>query len=150
MRTYSHWKERRRSDAEPLDFASALDAEEARLAGEEEKLKADPSYYSYAHEQQSYVAQSRYVRSLKRWVELFGMERILVLASEDYYADPAATLQQIADFLEIDHPPVEVGEHRNAAQGDELDPAMRERLAALFAEDNAELESLIGRRLPWL
>lgn len=149
MRTYSHWKERRRSNAEPLDFAAALDAETDRLAGEEQRLKADSSYYSYSHEQQSYVTQSRYVRALKPWIELFGLERILVLASEEYYADPVATTQEIGRFLGIDCPPVEVGEHRNAAQGEDLDPEMRERLKALFAEDNAELESLIGRRLPW-
>lgn len=149
MRTYSHWKERRRSNAEPLDFAAALEAEPERLAGEEQRLKADSSYYSYAHEQQSYVTQSRYVRALRRWVELFGMDRILVLASEDYYADPAATTSEVARFLGIDHPRVDVGEHRNAAQGDDLEPEMRERLKATFAKDNADLEELIGRRLPW-
>ena len=86
QRTYPHWKERRRNDAEPLGFAEALDAEPARLAGEAQRLKDDPSYYSYAHEQQSYVTQSRYVHALRRWADLFGMDRILVIASEEYYS----------------------------------------------------------------
>jgi hypothetical protein len=149
MRTYSHWKERRRSDAEPLEFAEALQAEDARLAGEEKRLRDDPSYYSYAHEQQSYVTQSRYVRALRTWAELFGMENILVLASEDYYSDPASTMKTIAEFLGIDYAPMADAEHRNAAVGDGIDPQTRERLASLFSEDNAELEALIGRRLPW-
>ena len=44
VRTYSHWKERRRQDAESLDFLSALYVEPERLAGEREKLLADPTY----------------------------------------------------------------------------------------------------------
>ncbi|MDQ1597756.1 MAG: hypothetical protein QOI70_1180 [Microbacteriaceae bacterium] len=149
MRTYSHWKERRRSNAEPLDFIEALEAESSRLDGEEERLRNDPSYYSYPHEQQSYVAQSRYVRSLTRWVELFGPEKVLVLASEEYYADPAATLAKVAAFLGVDYVPVAEAEHLNAAAGGDVDPDTRARLSALFAQDNADLETLIGRRLPW-
>lgn len=149
MRTYSHWKERRRGGAEELDFAAALDAEPSRLEGEEEKLRADPSYYSYAHEQQSYVAQSRYAPALSRWADLFGIENILVIPSEEYYADPASAIEDIADFLGIDYVVVDAGEHRNAAKGEALDPAMHARLSALFADDNAELERMIGRTLPW-
>ncbi|MEY2848674.1 MAG: hypothetical protein RI885_1339 [Actinomycetota bacterium] len=150
MRTYSHWKERRRNSAEPLGFADALDAEQSRLSGEEERLRTDPGYYSYAHEQQSYAGQSRYASALGRWVDLFGIESILVLPSEEYYAQPAVTLRRISEFLGIDYVDVSVGEHRNAATGDDLDPEMRSRLSALFAADNAELERMIGRSLPWV
>ncbi|WP_162242880.1 sulfotransferase domain-containing protein [Leifsonia sp. Root112D2] len=149
MRTYSHWKERRRNNAEPLEFRAAIEAEEARLAGEAAKLKADPTYYSYAHEQQSYVAQSRYIDALMPWVERFGLDKILVLASEEYYADPSSIAQQIATFVGIDYVPVELGEHRNAAAGEALDGETQAYLQTLFAEDNARLEALIGRSLPW-
>lgn len=50
MRTFSHWKERRRSNREDLDFAAALAAEDARLGDVERRLAADPAAYSYAHE----------------------------------------------------------------------------------------------------
>jgi hypothetical protein len=149
QRTYSHWKERRRSNAEPLDFEAALQAEESRLAGEEAKLTSDPHYYSYAHEQQSYVSQSRYSRSLKRWAELYGMHNILVVASEEYYADQSATVAMIAAFLGVDGSSVNAGERRNVAAGDSLAPDLQARLSAEFADDNAELERIIGRPLPW-
>jgi len=149
QRTYSHWKERRRGDAEPLDFLAALDAEESRLAGEEQKIIADPHYYSYAHEQQSYVAQSRYARSLKRWAELYGMENILVVPSEEYYADQPGTVARVAAFLGVDGGDVPAGERRNAASGEALPADVQQRLGTLFAEDNAELERMIGRSLPW-
>ncbi|WP_185201839.1 sulfotransferase domain-containing protein [Glaciihabitans sp. INWT7] len=149
MRTYSHWKERRRGSAEPLEFEDALAAEQSRLAGEEQKLRDDPSYYSYAHEQQSYLTQSRYVRHLRAWYELFGAERILVMASEDYYENPDAVLRQVAEFLGIDHATLPKGEHMNAAGGEGISAKTRARLAMELASDTAELELLIGRKLPW-
>ncbi|MFT4295307.1 MAG: sulfotransferase domain-containing protein [Micropruina sp.] len=149
-RTHSHWKERRRSNAEPLDFAEALAAEEQRLAGEEQRIIAEaPHYISYPHEQQSYVAQSRYVHGLRRWADLYGMENILVLASEDYYADQPAAVATVSRFLGLDAPDLEIGGHLNAAPGGAMDPELRKRLQEGFAEDNAALEQLIGRRLPW-
>ena len=150
MRTYSHWKERRRSDAEPLDFLDALEAEPSRLAGEEQKLIDDPRYYSYAHEQQSYSEQSHYFPSIMRWVELYGIENVLVIASEDYYSDPATALAQVAAFLGIEYSPLASAEHLNAAQGEPLDNEIIDMLKPRFAADNAALETLIGRKLPWL
>ena len=148
-RTHSHWKERRRGDAEPLDFAEALAAEPDRLAGEEERLRSDQTYYSYAHEQQSYVAQSHYAQSLKPWIERYGRDNLLVLISEEYYADPTSALNQVADFLGTPRGTELVGEHRNAAAGADMDPAIREELRRTFAPDVAELERMLGRSLPW-
>lgn len=149
QRTYSHWKERRRSNAEPLPFEEALAAEQGRLAGEEERIVADPRYSSYAHEQQSYVEQSRYARGLQRWADLYGMENILVVASEEYYADQSGTIALIAKFLGVDAGRVAAGERRNAAGGEPLPQDVQARLSAEFAADNAELERMIGRPLPW-
>ncbi|WP_345762005.1 sulfotransferase domain-containing protein [Diaminobutyricibacter sp. McL0608] len=150
MRTYSHWKERRRNNAEPLDFLDALDAEDSRLAGEQERMLAEPGYYSYAHEQQSYATQSRYIIPLRRWVELFGIDNVLVIASEDYYADPGAAVEGVARYLGIDYSPLTAPEHRNAAAGEALDPAVQKMLSERFAPDTKELEELIGRKLPWV
>jgi hypothetical protein len=149
QRTYSHWKERRRGNAEELGFEEALAAESDRLAGEEAKLIANPRYYSYPHEQQSYVAQSRYAPAVKRWAALYGMENILVVPSEEYYADQPGTVARIAEFLGVDGGEVPAGERMNAAAGETLSPELQARLSAEFAEDNAELERMIGRSLPW-
>jgi hypothetical protein len=149
MRTYSHWKERRRGNAEPLDFASALDAEQDRLAGERERLLADPRYRSYPWEQQSYATQSVYVDALLPWVDLYGANRVHVAVSEEYYSKPACVLGDVHEFLGLPRHEGSTSQIRNAAQGDELDPAMRRRLAARFAEANHALGELIGRDLPW-
>ncbi len=149
QRAYSHWKERRRSGAEQLEFIAALDAEPIRLAGERERLLADPSYYSYAWEQQSYVTQSRYASSLRPWIDRFGREQLLVLASEDYYRDPLSVLQEVDRFLGLPPRNRSTGEVRNAAPGDELEADIRSRLASELGEDATELAELAGRTFPW-
>jgi hypothetical protein len=149
MRTYSHWKERRRGNAEPLDFPSALDAEQDRLAGERERLLADPHYVSYAWEQQSYATQSLYIDSLQPWMDLYGADRVHVAVSEEYYRDPARALGDVHEFLGLPRHEASTFKIRNAAQGDELDPAMRRRLAARFDDANHALADRIGRDLPW-
>lgn len=149
MRTYSHWKERRREHAEDLDFLAALEAEPSRLAGERERLLHDPGYSSYAYEQQSYATQSRYAEMLAPWLELYGRGAVFVAASEDYYADPDAVLGDCQDFLGLSRRPTATGTTRNSAPGGSIDPAVRARLEAYFAEQNAALADLTGQRFPW-
>ena len=149
MRTYSHWKERRRNKREDLDFAAALEAEDRRIGDAEQRLTADPAAYSYAHEQQSYARQSEYAPALERWYALFAREHILVLASEEYYADPQTALDQAQDFLGLPREPLSSSEVRNAAAGEQLDPVIAERLARRFAPLNARLVELTGRTFPW-
>ncbi|WP_170981523.1 sulfotransferase domain-containing protein [Nocardioides dongxiaopingii] len=148
-RTYSHWKERRRAGAEELDFVAALDAEPGRLAGERERLLADPAYRSYAWEQQSYLTQSRYAEALRPWLERYGRDRVLVAASEDYYADPLPVLRTIDDFLGVPPRDTSTGAVRNQAPGAPLEPEVRARLQAAFVDANRDLEELLGQRLPW-
>lgn len=148
-RTYSHWKERRRSAAEPLEFLEALQAEPERLRGERERLIADRSYASYAYEQQSYVSQSMYAEALTPWLERFGRERLLVLASEDYYRDPDSVLRDAHAFLGLVPRQTSTARLLNEAPGSELDAATRSTLASRFQEPNAALERLVGQSFPW-
>ncbi|MGI9157358.1 MAG: sulfotransferase domain-containing protein [Marmoricola sp.] len=149
QRTYSHWKERRRAEAEELGFLAALDAEPARLAGERDRLLADPSYVSYSWEQQSYATQSRYADSLRPWIARYGRDSLLVLASEDYYADPVQTLGDADEFLGLPRRTTSTGTIRNAATGEPLPSGVRERLAAEFSDDVRALAALTGRAFPW-
>lgn len=150
MRTYSHWKERRRNSAEELEFLDALDAEDARLSGERERLLTDPAYVSYPWEQQSYFTQSLYVESLRPWVDFFGRDRVFVAASEDYYTEPGRVLGDVHEFLGLPRRATRIGSARNAAQGGPLDPTLVHELRSRFAQPNQELGDLLGQSFPWL
>lgn len=148
-RTYSHWKERRRNGMEALDFLDALDAEDSRISGERERLLDDPSYISYAWEQESYAAQSRYAESLRPWVELFGRDHVFVAASEDYYAQPDRVLGDVHEFLGLPRKATATGSVRNAAAGAPLPPELQAELHRRFADSNQALALLLGQTFPW-
>ncbi|MFC9976915.1 sulfotransferase [Spirillospora sp. NPDC127200] len=151
-RAFSHYRERRRQDAEPLEtFEDALAAEDDRLAGERELIEARPGQRSYAHEQQSYRAQGEYAPHLRRWLEHFPAERVHVLAAEGFYADPQGSCDEVAAFLGLPPAPLPASARKvwNAAPSLDMAPATRRRLAEHYAPFNADLEELLGRAFPW-
>jgi hypothetical protein len=147
-RAFSHYKERVREGVETLGFEEALAAEPLRLAGEAERLRADPGYYSFAHEHLSYLTQSLYDRPLRAWLDHFSLDSVLILRSEDLFSDGRAVLARVLAFLGLEG---ELGDspRLNATSGACLEQGLRERLWDLVAEDVARLEDVLGRGFGW-
>ncbi len=148
-RAYSHWIERTRNGVETLDFAQAIDAEADRLEGEEARMLADPGYQSFAHQHYSYVDQGRYARGLRRWMEAYPANQLLVLRSEDFYADPAAVYAQTLGFLGLRLHTLDAFKAWNMKPKEAIDPEIVARLRLELAPDIAELEQLVGRSMSW-
>lgn len=148
-RAYSHWKERVREGKEPLSFGDAVDAEVSRVGDDESRL-SDPAFYSYAHEHQSYVMQSRYGASLHRWFRYHPISAFHLLRSEDYYANPSIELDRTALFLGIEPGGFEVGSSLNAAPGNAMDPGLRRILEELLREDAILLRDATGITWDWV
>lgn len=148
-RAYSHYKEQVRNGRESLTFAEALQAEGSRLDGEAEHVRADPAYYSYNHENCSYMSQSMYGSVLEPWLEAFDRDRFHFIRSEDFYADPTEVLRGVESFLGIDAHTYTDLRVRNAAPGSDLDPEFRRELWDQVAADVTTLEALSGRSFDW-
>jgi hypothetical protein len=148
-RAHSHHAERRANGVEPLTFEEALAAEADRLAGEQERLEEDPSYRSFAHEHQSYVAQGRYADSVARWRKHFPPEQLLILCSEELFADPEGQLRRVHAFLGLPHRRPPDLSARNPVQRELMPAALRHELEACFASDFRRLERLVDRTFPW-
>lgn len=149
-RAFSHYKERRANDTEPIDtFDAALDAETERLDGEEQRLMSDPTATSAAHRHHSYVDQGRYIVGLRRWWEAFGRDAVLVERSEDFYADPQGTFDRICDHVGIIRHPLANPAVFNAQRSSPLDDQVRSRLEADLTPSVRELEDELGRSMDW-
>lgn len=148
-RAWSHYQERVANGVEPLTFAEALDREADRTDGEPERMAADPAYYSEAHDFYSYRARGLYLPQLRNWLESFERDRLLVLRSEDMYADVQGTLDTVSDFLGVPRHPLPTTRPFNSSGRRRLDPDLAARLAAYYAEPNRELEEFLGRPLHW-
>lgn len=149
-RAWSHYQERRENGVEPLSFADALRAEPERTGGELERMLADPSYYSEAHDWYSYRARGVYQHQIENWLASFPAEQLLVLRSEDMYADVQAVFDRVCEFLGV--PSVQLPTRRpyNASQvRDEVPEPCRSELAAFYADHNRALEDYLGYPLDW-
>lgn len=83
------------------DFAAALDAEEQRRRGERIPAGAiRPEALFYRH-------SVRFTEQLRRYVDVFGRDRVRVIVFDDLVADPRAVYRSTLEFLRVD-PTVEV------------------------------------------
>ena len=81
-RMFSHYNMNRQQHLEPLSFDEAIEAEPDRIS----------SRWGWDWH---YAAASRYAEQLKRYVDEFGRESLLVLFYEDLLASPLSALEQI-------------------------------------------------------
>ena len=131
-RAHSHWRHTVRAGYEDLGFEEAILHEESRN---------DPHY--------AYLSRGLYASQLERWMAYFDAKQLLVLRSEDLFADSQPTLDQLADFLDV--PVWTPGDLRPrfAAKGHGLDAATRADLVEYFEKPNQRLYELLGRDLRW-
>lgn len=149
-RAYSHYNHAVKRGEEPLgSFEAALDAEEARLAGEVERLINEPGYHSYSHKFQSYLAPGRYIEQLRVVAQYFDREQCLIMDCRELYSDPQAVCDKVADFLGLQAATIPDLGVRNATPSSAIDPAVKQRLDSYFEPWNRELYAYLGEDLGW-
>lgn len=150
-RAWSHYQERRENNVEPLSFADAIAAEDARLAGEMDRMLADPAYYSEAHDFYSYRSRGVYTPQIRNWLEHFPREQLHILYAEDLYRDTERVFGEVCDFLDIPRMPMSTTRGFNSMPGSKDTPQAEvvAQLREFYAPLQAEMEELVGRPAPW-
>jgi len=148
-RAFSHYQHEVALGREPLSFEGALGAEDERLRGEEERMLAEPAYFSHAWWDYTYRARGRYAEQLERWLAAFPSEQLLVLPSEDLLAEPERSHALVLEFLGAEPHRLDSYPRVFERQYEPMRPETRERLAAEFAEPNRRLYALLERDLGW-
>jgi hypothetical protein len=148
-RAWSHWKERRANDDEPLSFPEALAAEPSRTRGETARLLADPQAVSAPHRHHSYLDQGRYAEPLRRWFAAYGRDRVHVIVCDDLFAEPAKVVGELYRALGLPHHDLRDTRVHNEAAEAPMDADTRAWLDRQYRDEIVELEELLGRSLPW-
>jgi len=148
-RAYSHFHHNARQGWESNSFEEALDKEEERLAGEADRLRADPHYYSQAHHLYGYKTWSMYADQLEAWLARFPCEQLLVMNSEDFFHDTERVFLRVLSFLGANPWAGCTFKPHNAGRYDGMAADTRAELRRIFAPSNQRLAVLLGRELPW-
>jgi hypothetical protein len=138
-RAISHYFHAFRLGKELLSIDHALAAETERLAGSYDRLRA-PGSHDAMHQSNSYVARSRYENQILHYRRFFPNKQLLVLRSEDLFANDPQTWQRLLQHIGAPMIPLDRllpqanagrGESMNVAQStrdalrDNLDPTYR-------------------------
>ena len=130
-------------------FERALALEDDRLAGEVERIRADPGYESFAHRHYSYRHRGQYADQLDRVFEYFPRAQVHVIDSAGYFSQPAGEYRQLLEFLGLT--PFEPRfDAANARPGPPLDAKGRRMLEEHFAPHDERLAKLLGRQPGWV
>lgn len=148
-RAVSHYNHNVERGFEKLGFEEALAAEPSRTKGQRELMLASETYQSEAYRNFSYVARGDYLPQLEEIVGRFPHENVLVLASEPFFKDPAATVKQVCGFLGVEPwtPPLQV--RRNSGMYNQPDQRILDRLKEHFEPINKTLYAHVGTDYGW-
>jgi Sulfotransferase domain len=134
---------------EDQDFETALALEDSRLEGEAERLIADPTYRSHAHQHHGYLQRGRYIEHLERLEKTFGRDRIHVVDSHRFFTDPEPVHDEVLAFLGLPQLGYPTFERHNARPRSPMDPALRARLEEHFAPYDERLVAWLGHPVSW-
>jgi hypothetical protein len=141
-RSWSHYRMFHHERATLEGFAADLPVEAELLAPDVMKLWGDRSH--------EFLRQSYYAAFLIEWFEAFPREQILVLRSEDLFAQPRETFARVCDHLGLATIEPPAFETANQGAGDQdLSPEVRAWLDDHFAEPNRQLAELTSGDIVW-
>jgi hypothetical protein len=134
-------------ETEPFERALELEAE--RLAGETDRLIADPTAVSHHHQHNAYVTRGQYVDYLEPLAERFGRDRLHVVDSHDFFARPEPTYDAVLDFLGLPRGAHPQFDQHNARPRSSMREDVRARLDEHFAPYDARLGDWLGTPPSW-
>lgn len=147
-RAYSHWKMEVTRGADTLSFEEAVG-----LQGRQ-RVEAAPGG---VHRVYSYIERGYYAAQVERVLAHFPREQVHFLRTDALWHDTPATLSGIEAFLDVPHElgcdagPEYIVPLKPGSVGSLDDAPLRARLAALFARDIDQTQTLTGLDLgDWL
>ncbi len=130
-------------------FERALELEDERLAGEEERVAADVTYNSHSHQHHGYLHRGRYLRQLQRMVDAIGRDRVHVVDADDFFSDPETAWRGVAGFLHLSTEHIPVFERHNARRRSPMSQSLRASLTERFRADDEALAAWWGCTPSW-
>lgn len=148
-RAFSAYKHEYRRGFETESFERALELEPERLAGEVERMIADPTYQSNAHRHHAYVGRGMYADQLDRLTTVVDPSRVHVVDADAFFDDPVASFSELISWLGLSVWEPRVVAKENATAVSTMDPTVREMLRSRFEESDRRLTQYLGGLPSW-
>ena len=147
-RAFSHYQQEISRGRETVSFAEAIQNEKKQIEIESKKVR-NGNYNSEFHQHKSFVDRGIYYPQVKKYYDLFGKDRVLVINSEKFFSELDLIYGKVLNFLDIE--PFMVKDKKTVLKGtygnlkiDKLD-----ELKSFYLPHNKKLYELIGQEYDW-
>ena len=146
LRAFSQYQMELKFAGEQRSFAEVISSEIEAIKNFSSPGEVDSDYWQT---EKGYLLFGLYFYFIEKWMTVFPREQFLILRSEDFYANPAATLTQVFEFLGV--PDYSLAEYRNYNPGsyNSISDDLRQTLAEFFRPHNQKLEEYLGMKFNW-
>jgi hypothetical protein len=149
-RAYSHYQHMRRIKVETLSFDDALKQEMNRLDAGLIELEQDEFARSEKHQYLAYIRRGVYIDQLKQFETYLQAGQMLILCSEEMFADPQHVYNSVTDYLGLDVWGLQDTSPRNQGSYEEaIKPEILSWLQAYYRRHNEALYTYLGRDFGW-
>jgi hypothetical protein len=130
-------------------FERALELEPSRLAGEADRMAAEPAYVSHSHQHHAYTARGHYIDQLERLEELVGRDRIHVVDAGAFWVSPEPSFRAVLEFLGLPYDgSIALAQHNSRPRSPMAD-RLRKELLEHFRPYDERLAKWLGEELSW-
>ena len=149
-RAFSHYNMETDQGKETLSFKDSIEHEDERIIPEYEKMKQNENYYGRKYYWYSHVEAGIYIKYLKRWIEMFPKNQILIVKSEDLFENTSITYNKVLDFLGLSYHELSgYKKFKERQYAEKLDPDLRKKLSSFFQPHNEELYEFLKKDFAW-
>lgn len=131
-------------------FEYAIELEDKRLAGAEQRLLAEPYSSHHSHRHHAYLARGRYAEQLDRLEPFFGRDRIHVIDSHRFFEQPERVYERVLEFLGVPRMGDPVFErHNSRVRPRPMAESLRQTLLDHFEVYDTQLARWLGGDPSW-
>jgi tetratricopeptide (TPR) repeat protein len=103
----------------------------------------------YRRNEFDYIIKSIYYPKIKRWLELFSQNQMLILESESFFKDPKNVMIKVFEFLELAPHSFNEYSRYNTGFYSKIEPNLIDNLEEIFYPFNRQLEEYLNRHFNW-
>ena len=146
-RAYSQYHLNLREKAEKRSFEDAMEENMNELNKEShERYEIKPKFSA---EGNNYLKKGLYAQQLRHWLNIFPMESMLILSTEEFESNQQAIYNNIFKFLNISQFEVKNIEKMEKGSYPQMKSETRSLLLDYFRSHNNELFKLIDKKFDW-
>jgi hypothetical protein len=144
-RAWSHYRMGRKEDASIDEFARSVEAEALDCID-----GRFPPIVEHDADRHAFLRRGHYADMLAPWYEVFPAEQILLLRSEDLFAEPAKVFERVCEHVGIpSSDDIEFIAHNEGVGGSEVPEPLRSWLDEHYALPNERLSVLSSGAITW-